>query len=333
MREDYLKTAIAKHKKGIATIFLVFAAISCLFPTLMLGGKVGVLKDPYITVNSAADIKGHYFVQDLNASKVYDLGYDYQEDGKVIGHYGVITLADSYLIVRFPNANGDLIYADNVQLSGKLMPLVDFEKDMLDDYVDMWKAEDPTVDTAAERALFAPYRLDYGISPQKDIVPATIFFGIGGVLLAIGVFVYATSGNYKSSKAYRGLAAYGDPEQAESVINAEINASDAIAIGPIAAVMPTYTVTGKEVFRTADIGWVYLRTVANKRMFITVSKSYYVHLVTSDNKGHDIPITKEADANAAIQMIAEKYPDKAIGYTDEARAKFDALRQGLAVEA
>ncbi|MCM1091986.1 MAG: hypothetical protein NC413_14185 [Muribaculum sp.] len=178
--------------------------------------------------------------------------------------------------------------------------------------------------SASEREHFLPYYLDIdkvGVAPQWGVY-LFLILAAGCIIASLFMLISVFSGRYqKEVRQY--IASSSSPDMTREHVeeflkstanNYGLRCNQEFLCGQQGA---------STIFRkTADVVWVYTKTVKHKRNFITVARSYYLMVGFVNGSLCTIDAKDERTANAQVDKLATLCPRAITGYAPELEKMF-----------
>ena len=243
-------------------------------------------------------------------------GDDNAEDFRYMGIK--VPVSDKKAMEAMAEATYNYEYSDPIQYSGAINKMTAeeykyftefFEGSDIEDEMDKWTL---------------PYYINVGALTGGAAISAWVIAGIGVavVLIAVIMLILALTGNklktFKKELAETGMD--------ESGVDYEYESSTLFSKGSDLRVgrRLTFFLLGSKphVIANDKLVWAYQSTTTHRTNGIKTGTTYAVMLRTLDKKSFLVSVSKEAEAQDALQYISQNIPGAIVGYDDNLNKMF-----------
>lgn len=279
--------------------------------------KEKVIVDATIEVNFGAFLEEYEENTKTHETRTTDMYYViWTGDDDAVDYRYMGIKVPSYYVFRMDQMteatyNGEI--AETIEFSGAIKKMDTEEFDYLKEYFLMM---DFTEEELPEYII--PYYIDCGALVGGAATTVYVIFGLGLVLIALGVIILIRAIKGGSLKKFKKeLEALGISEDSADVEYENARVFGDIRIGS----RLTFYMIGSapHVLLNDKLVWAYQHTTTHRTNGIKTGTTYAVVLATSEKKITNIPVKNESASISVLSDIQQYMPWVVLGYSDELR--------------
>lgn len=284
----------------------------------------GLIVDASINTNFGYFAESYEENTDTHATRTTDLYYVIwtgDEDDEDFRYMGIkVPASDEDAMEAMAEATYYYEYSDPIAYSGTIKKMNDEEYKYFKEY---FTDSDWTEEEVEDWTL--PYYINVGALTGGAAATVYVIFGIGVVLVLLGIITFITAlngGKLKALKKELEAAGISDTETEYDYESARVFDEKAgIRIGR----KLTYFMGGSKphVIPNDKLVWAFQRTITHRTNGIKTGTTYEVVLNNYDKKSFHVSVKKEAMSVEILQYIAQNMPWVVVGYNDDLNKLFN----------